>query len=637
MSLQIWLPLNGDYRNQGLSDVTFAASGTSVVTNDGKMGSCVSSGGSGYLISDNPVDLGQNQSMFCWIKPAAFNSGSSLTGVCGQHRYHRCTGMGITLKYASATTGYLCIAWGNGSSRYYNHHPGTTLLTANNWYHVGYTYDGTTVRLYVNGNLDASYQLSGISTPADYFQCFCWSLATSGGLIYNGYGLSGKLNDIRAYDHTLSTKEIKELAKGKMLHYTFNGGCYDEVSNLFVAPKVGSAYTDSNWDASLHSNAISVSGWSAGCNSGVPSTKIGYHASWINMNGIAVMKFPKLNHTFSGISASRWLGIVSTNALSGTLKTGTTYTVSFEAMADVEGRTIYGGYYYNRSGANGFHDGSFYAYDIPVGKWKKYTFTFTAGTVTSGGVFYFYGMEGSNGIAYLRFPQVEVGSVAHEYVEAISPRDTIIYDSAGMKYNGNITGILISQPEFASDSSDHKTSYQEKNYYSAKFNGSTYVAYDTQMAIPDSYTMAFWIKKSGSGHAIDWRNLSNETGVQPMYFNGSTFQYYSSAGGSTYFSYTFSDNTWYHIGLVVTASTVTLYVNGTAQQTINATNPTGVIAALHLGCRVSYANIMNMSMKDFRLYSTALSAEDVKKIYATPFVVDNKQNIFANSIKEGES
>jgi hypothetical protein len=233
------------------------------------------------------------------------------------------------------------------------------------------------------------------------------------------------------------------------------------------------------------------------------------------MNGVAVMKFPKLNHTVSGVDTGRWLGISSQNALSGILKTGTTYTVSFEAMADTEGRIIYGGYYYDRNGSNNFYDGSFYARDIPVGKWKKYAFTFTAGTVTAGGTFYFYGMQGTNGIAYVRNPQVEVGPVAHDYVEGTKTKDTIIYDSSGMNYNGTISGMLISASEFANDPANNTANTTDKNYYSAKFNGSTYVAYDNHMAIPDAYTMTFWLKKVGGGHIIDWRspNTQGEPGV----------------------------------------------------------------------------------------------------------------------------
>jgi hypothetical protein len=78
-----------------------------------------------------------------------------------------------------------------------------------------------------------------------------------------------------------------------------------------------------------------------------------------------------------------------------------------------------------------------------------------------------------------------------------------------------------------------------------------------------------------------------------------------------------------------------LYVNGEKQQTISATNPTGIESDLHIGCRASYINIPTMSMKDFRLYATTLKAEDIKQIYNTPLIIDNKHNIFATTLKEG--
>ncbi len=41
------------------------------------------------------------------------------------------------------------------------------------------------------------------------------------GQSYTGV-MNGKLNDFRLYDHVLSLKEIKEVARAKILHYTFN-------------------------------------------------------------------------------------------------------------------------------------------------------------------------------------------------------------------------------------------------------------------------------------------------------------------------------------------------------------------------------------------------------------------------------
>lgn len=632
MSLQVWLPLNGDLRNQGLSDLTFTGSGVTLTTNDGKMGSCYSSTGSGYIISDKKVFLGKNQSMFCWIKPNAFNSSSSLTGICGQHRYANCVGLGITLRYASSTTGYLSVTGGDGNNRSYVTNYGSTLLTAGNWYHVGYTYDGTTVRLYVNGKLDDSYDLN-LSVAEEYFQCFMWSFHGSNNSIFSSYGLNGKINDVRAYDHTLSAKEVKELSKGLMLHYTFNRDDYSAITNLFTTPVIGIAYDTANWDSSLHKGAVEVSGWTAGCNPGVPTTTVGYHAYWTDMNGTATMVFPKLNYNISGIDASRWLGISTSIALSS----NTTYTVSFEAMANVEGRVIHGGYHHNNGSATDFHGTMFHANNIPVGKWKKYAFTFTLGTVAATGSYYFYGMEGSNGIAYIRNPQLEIGTEARGYVKGSKAKDTIIYDSSGMGHNGTITGTIgIDQEEVNTTINGSKTRSVEKTFYSTYFNGSTYVAYDTQMAIPDAYTISFWIYKLSGGHVIDWRN-ANDNGSQPIYFNPDTnkIQYHTSAGGSAYFDYVFNNSKWYHIAIAVTSTTGTLYVNGVKQQTVNIVNTPGTIARFHVGCRQNYINIMHMFMRDLRVYATTLSDADVKQIYATPFIVDNEQNIFMRELREG--
>lgn len=227
MSLVIWLPLNNSIINYGTSNLNFTSLSGSSLTNAGKVTVCCYSNtsySSGGYVSNNTITLGQSQSVCAWVKFSSLNSDSSLGGsIAGQHRYLSNVGMGMTIKYVSSTTGYLSVNTGNGSSRTYNTYCGSTLLQANTWYHLCYTYDGSTIRLYVNGNLDGSHAYTGMSTPADYFMIGCWSFANaSGNGVYDNYKLNGYINDLRAYNHTLSTKEIKELARGLILHYTFN-------------------------------------------------------------------------------------------------------------------------------------------------------------------------------------------------------------------------------------------------------------------------------------------------------------------------------------------------------------------------------------------------------------------------------
>lgn len=229
MSLLIWLPLNNSILNQGTASITFNSvdNTSSIATTNGKTSYYQYSNSSyatGGFVSAETISLGQNQSIFAWVKFTSLSGDSNLGGaIAGQHRYPSNTGMGLTIKYVSSTTGYISVNTGNGSSRTYNTYCGNTLLQANTWYHLGYTYDGSTIRLYVNGTLDGSHAFTGMSTPTDYFMVGCWSFsASSGSGVYDYYKLNGYMNDLRAYNHTLSAKEVKELAKGLVLNYKFN-------------------------------------------------------------------------------------------------------------------------------------------------------------------------------------------------------------------------------------------------------------------------------------------------------------------------------------------------------------------------------------------------------------------------------
>ena len=49
----------------------------------------------------------------------------------------------------------------------------------------------------------------------------------------NIYPYYGSLNDFRIYDHCLSPKEVKEIAKGLVLHYPLNDRYIENTTNLF--------------------------------------------------------------------------------------------------------------------------------------------------------------------------------------------------------------------------------------------------------------------------------------------------------------------------------------------------------------------------------------------------------------------
>ncbi len=192
MSLQVWLPLNGNLNNQGLSEVTVTNNGATVDSN-GKIGSC-------YLVnSDKKISF----SSYPWMTMKPQYNFSCFFWVKG------------------TTNGWLfaCSAWefmlrpsfiqvhlaGNGQypARY------TATFDTNTWYHLGFTWSGTEgkLRLYLNGNLVAT---SDVPSSASY------DIASTFNIPYDG---PRYINDFRLYDHCLSTKEVKEISKGLVCHY----------------------------------------------------------------------------------------------------------------------------------------------------------------------------------------------------------------------------------------------------------------------------------------------------------------------------------------------------------------------------------------------------------------------------------
>ena len=215
MSLQVWLPLNGNLNNQGLSNVTVANNGATVSTS-GKIGSC-------YLVnSDKKISF----SSYPWMTMKPQYNFSCFLWVKG------------------TTSGWLfaCSAWelmlrpsfiqvhlaGNGQ------YPAsyTATFDTNTWYHLGFTWSGTEgkLRLYLNGSLVAT---SDVPSSASY------DIASSFNIPYDG---PRYVNDFRLYDHCLSAKEVKEISKGLIGHWKLDNNGFSN-PNLITTMSSGGRTT----------------------------------------------------------------------------------------------------------------------------------------------------------------------------------------------------------------------------------------------------------------------------------------------------------------------------------------------------------------------------------------------------------
>ena len=221
MSLAVWLPFTENINTQGLENIKFSGvnSCNASLVSGGKIGKCYSSS-SGALVSETKIRLGPRLSMFAWVNPDSLGD----MAVCGQLRgaagANNSNGTGACLSINSsgaivATVGKTYVASKN------------SMVTKGVWTHIGFTLYDKIIKLYKNGQEVYSDTLgSGYAEISDFFGVFGGALVANSSSNPRSVNTSnifkGKLNDVRAFSHACSAKEIKEMAKGLVLHYKFD-------------------------------------------------------------------------------------------------------------------------------------------------------------------------------------------------------------------------------------------------------------------------------------------------------------------------------------------------------------------------------------------------------------------------------
>ena len=211
MSLQIWLPLTKDTRNQGLSKVTVTNNGATF-NSAGKLGGTYEFASGKRIQTTLPSASNLNSkaiSFACWIYITSWNSSyDCFMSIADGTNWTQSRATLCRNNTASTLTWTIA----NGTSRAYVNT--TTALSLNTWTHVACTYNGSSLKVYINGVLDNTAYTSISIEYAGAFNIGGWSGAN--------YPFNGRLNDARVYSHCLSPMEVKELSKGLVLHYPLN-------------------------------------------------------------------------------------------------------------------------------------------------------------------------------------------------------------------------------------------------------------------------------------------------------------------------------------------------------------------------------------------------------------------------------
>ena len=160
-------------------------------TTSGKYGKAISFNGTGALVSipnSSLLQLRTAMTLEAWVNP------STLTGIWRDVIYK---GDDNYYLAADSTNVRPAICGPSGQALF-----GTGKLSANAWTHLAGTYDGTTVRLYLNGVQVSSRTQTGtipVSTNP---------LQIGGDTIYGQY-FPGRIDEVRIYNRALSAADIQ--------------------------------------------------------------------------------------------------------------------------------------------------------------------------------------------------------------------------------------------------------------------------------------------------------------------------------------------------------------------------------------------------------------------------------------------
>ena len=206
--------------------------------------------------------------------------------------------------------------------------------------------------------------------------------------------------------------------------------------------------------------------------------------------------------------------------------------------------------------------------------------------------------------------EIEGGNYTYdESLENMGMTDNIEYDVSGYGYNGTRNGTF----SWSGDTPRYNVSTEFDGV-----NSAIAIPWSTFYKQGDIFTLNVWWKKSELG-SKKYETLFGGSGIEMDTRAGgaSTLSLYmASTRGSTLYS-PLNFNEWYMNTLVNDGTNELYYINGELVKTIEKKNmPTGncYLGAWNNPTSQNYKGLMS----DFRIYKTALSADDILELYHTP-------------------
>lgn len=583
MALQVWLPLNGNLENQGLSNVTVINKGATVDDN-GKIGKCYYFNGINYLIGNGPLSYStQNFSIAFWVK---YNNNSSYYCIYSQRT---AIGEGITVWKINNH-----IRFDDGSNEWETPYK----LTANIWTHVTVTRTSSEKKLYINGELKSTTTSGSLKSVSSKF-IIGMSSKNNDTNVPTSYGLYGRLNDVRIYDHCLSPKEVKEISKGLVLHYKLDN------------------YIGEN----LIDNSSNIT------------------TGWGKYTSVSTLTYE--NGKVKAVASSSGMPRIFNKTVLPYASVQEYYTIYVDYICQsdisIHGKSSNSVTELNESGSQSigtikklYQINSENNHKIIVFSWLRPAAT---DTIKSSWWMISFGV---NTTLYINQVKVEKGLNRQIVWTPYNIEYSTVHDCSGYQHHGNVATDLIV------DNNTPRYNYCIKN--AIEYPCKTITSID----FPESsgLTICCWVNLTAWGHQTSGLWATSNLSTDPTDYNTTACNHRDNGfdmrgtNGTTYrLACSATDipvNAWKYVAITHDGANAKLYINGVLIRTKEIPSPLASFKYVYLGYSKA-GNVIRKcqgSWSDFRIYATALSDEDIKELYDTSAIIDNQNNLHTRELIE---
>lgn len=583
MSLRIWLPLNGDIDNFGLDSAK--PSGNIVYDANGKIGKCGRMDSQLSLVPTSQIYT-DNMSISFWIRSTA-SSPSWHTIIALDN---------INL------SGIHAIYIAEKDRIKYEYNPSINIYsTISEWHHYTFVLSNGKSYGYLDGKLKTT------STEAMTHDLI--------GRIRIGAATNSMfLNDVRIYDHCLSAKEIKEISKALILNYPMNNPYIEATTNLAYRKTIGFSDGDRWKIVETYPNGITPQGpvylqTSSNSYFGYGQTFLSQYNTPDYYNN----KYLTLSGYYYRMDNSTVTPFIS--VYGHVISNDNAYTPTVDTYATSNNLT-------------------------KVGQWTPFFYTVKFKDNLSTTFDYLSYVKSPEGVAnklYLANLQIELSDHATPYTTTPRTQGQEIDCGIANVYDGNINGKIA----VVKDSPRYSYSYQFNGTLTGNTNQddiADLIINDNFLIPTDQITLAYWYKKSAKGYqggsvfSID-RGANNDYNLYGISTYDGKYRL-NTSGGGVEIAPNDSDvlNEWRHHVLTYDGAKFKLYINGVLFQekvcsgTIRRNQNGLIIGKNTAGGGHRYFNGL---MSDFRIYATALSAEDIAELYHSAVIVDNTGKNYA--------